>query len=91
MKEILFKRFSFTFEIVPPNLDVFISSQFQHRFLPDELTSLKSATFYTFGELSLRNAFNLYLCTYMEPIVIKSHILHSLIKVTQIKIVYSNF
>nr|XP_027206103.1 protein MON2 homolog isoform X2 [Dermatophagoides pteronyssinus] len=74
--------------IVPPNLDVFISSQFQHRFLPDELTSLKSATFYTFGELSLRNAFNLYLCTYMEPIVIKSHILHSLIKAYKIPLCF---
>ncbi|KAH9420529.1 Endocytosis and vacuole integrity protein [Dermatophagoides pteronyssinus] len=76
------------FNIVPPNLDVFISSQFQHRFLPDELTSLKSATFYTFGELSLRNAFNLYLCTYMEPIVIKSHILHSLIKAYKIPLCF---
>ncbi|KAH7640772.1 mon2-like protein [Dermatophagoides farinae] len=74
--------------IVPPNLNVFISSQFQHRFLPGELTTFKSATFYIFGELALRNAFNLYMCTYMESIVIKSHILHSLIKAYKIPLCF---
>lgn len=71
--------FSFTVA-VPPHLGVFISSQFQQRFLPGELTQFNTASFYVFGERALKNALNLYVASSREPVVIRSRILHSLIK-----------
>ncbi|KAI2796229.1 Endocytosis and vacuole integrity protein [Blomia tropicalis] len=74
--------------IIPPHLNIFISSQFQHRFLPGELTSFNTASFYIFGERALKNAFNMYQSTYKEPTVIKCHILHSLIKAYKIPLCF---
>ncbi|XP_054162002.1 protein MON2 homolog isoform X2 [Oppia nitens] len=72
--------------ITPPQLPVFVKTQISPQLITSELSTLNSNTYTAFGERALKNALSLYQKTANEEIVIKSHILHSIIKTLKISL-----
>ncbi|CAG2179736.1 unnamed protein product, partial [Oppiella nova] len=72
--------------IIPPHLPIFNKTPITSQLISAEISALNSNTYTSLGERALKNALSLYQKTANEKIVIKSNILHSIIKTLKISL-----